>query len=373
MGSHYWDTFLDINFRANGQRFYTLTGWSYPDWTIGPEFTIDLGQLPHRDRLGISLTATPYLAQHFCVAWNGVPIGTHDAIGPFVASFPIPAGSVSGNRTAVLSIRLTEPKRPSEHSGTDDHRDLGLMIERIEVFGTNAPVRDAWPILHPDVVHAPPDNEALLSYFESLGDNCELGFVQKRLGVTASSLLRFCATPVDQLRLGLANNFMGIDDPNGVTVVENGPDHAREYQIVIPRYGLHYHTLTFTHEAARKAVHDRELSKLFYKHAKFLEGLSQGDRIYVLKQNAPLSPATVWTIWFLLQKWGANTLLWVRQASTDEKPGVVRVIAPGLLEATVQGFADYTDATLGNDQAWIALCKKAIRVVSEARKAESIP
>ena len=36
------------------------------------------------------------------------------------------------------------------------------------------------------------------------------------------------------------------------------------------------------------------------------------------------------------------------------------MLAPGLLEGTVAGFAEYTDATRGNDAAWVALCRKTL-------------
>ena len=40
-------------------------------------------------------------------------------------------------------------------------------------------------------IHVPKDDLELLRYFESLGENCEFGFVQRCVGLESPSLFRF--------------------------------------------------------------------------------------------------------------------------------------------------------------------------------------
>ena len=52
--------------------------------------------------------------------------------------------------------------------------------------------------------------------FESLGDNCELGLVQRRAGVEPLGLLRFAGAPLRRLITALDARFEGIDDPEAI-------------------------------------------------------------------------------------------------------------------------------------------------------------
>jgi hypothetical protein len=63
----------------------------------------------------------------------------------------------------------------------------------------------------------------LLLQFESLGDNCELGLVQRRAGVEPLGLFRFAGAPLRHLIRALETRFAGMADPAHVRVQpENG-------------------------------------------------------------------------------------------------------------------------------------------------------
>lgn len=77
----------------------------------------------------------------------------------------------------------------------------------------------------------------LVLQFESLGDNCELGLVQRRMGAEPLGLLRFAGAPLRNLLRAMRNRFALIDDPAHVRLqVENG-----EYMVRLTKYDLIYH------------------------------------------------------------------------------------------------------------------------------------
>src|ERR1700758_3814147 len=78
----------------------------------------------------------------------------------------------------------------------------------------------------------------LVLQFESLGDNCELGLVQRRVGVEPLGLFRFASAPLRHLIRAMDARFAGIADPDHVRVeTQNG-----EYMIRLSKYDFIYHT-----------------------------------------------------------------------------------------------------------------------------------
>src|SRR5271157_3057267 len=69
---------------------------------------------------------------------------------------------------------------------------------------------------------APRESAGILEHFDSLGDNCEFAFAQKRFGVDKSSLLRWAVTPFSALLSGLENRFEGLYQFERLTCTSDG-------------------------------------------------------------------------------------------------------------------------------------------------------
>jgi hypothetical protein len=88
----------------------------------------------------------------------------------------------------------------------------------------------------------------LLMGFESLGDNCEFGLVQRIGGVEPLGLLRFAGIhlPVEvrlqRLIDGLIKGFEGVGSADSISVSLEGAPGRREYIVSESRYKLRYHT-----------------------------------------------------------------------------------------------------------------------------------
>src|ERR1700761_4732429 len=91
---------------------------------------------------------------------------------------------------------------------------------------------DGTPSVEPDL-----DDRDLVVQFESLGDNCELGLVQRRAGAEPLGLLRFSGTPLRNLLGAMTARFAHIGDPAYVRLhPENG-----EYMVKLTKYDFTYH------------------------------------------------------------------------------------------------------------------------------------
>ena len=87
--------------------------------------------------------------------------------------------------------------------------------------------------------------------FESIGDNCELGLVQRQAGAEPLGLLRFAGTPLRNLVRALHARFANIADPAHVRLnAENG-----EYMVKLTKYDFTYHAHVKVGEMEPTALH----------------------------------------------------------------------------------------------------------------------
>ena len=357
------DTMLTVDFRPEGNHhLYPGHGWAEPGWTEGKRSGITLGVVASRHEYFLCIDAVPYIDQTFTVYVNGRSVGSHYDVRPLKIAFPVTRETMAQRSELGVAIELHHPRRPCDNGPSADEHWRGLQVKTISVVGSDECLAQRWSLRTAPTTQAP-DDAALLSQFESLGDNCEFGFVQKRAGVVGSSLLRFCATPIFQLLRGLDNGFEGLADGDGITLATDGPPGADDYQVWIGGYGLHYHTLVRPDERDAGSVLAAEQEKIRHKLSKLLADLRGCERIFVVKQNYELQPGEVWALWLALQRYGANTLLWVRADPSCRKP-TVDVMRPGLLRGTIGRFAGYACATESDDLAWHELCREARRLRS---------
>src|ERR1700709_963317 len=91
----------------------------------------------------------------------------------------------------------------------------------------------------------------LVLQFESIGDNCEFGLVQRLAGAEPLGLLRFAGTPLRNLLGGLNARFADIADPNHVRVVaENG-----EFMVKLTKYDFTFHAHVKVGDMAPDVLH----------------------------------------------------------------------------------------------------------------------
>ena len=132
-----------------------------------------------------------------------------------------------------------------------------------------------------------PDDQALVLNFESIGDNCELGILQRRAGVEPLGLLRFAGAPLPNLLRALKARFAGIRDPAGIRVrAENG-----EFMVLLTRYDMIYHADVKVGESEPDVVLRQQTRTVGFLADKLIADLENPSKILVFRQNEPLLAA----------------------------------------------------------------------------------
>ncbi len=201
--------------------------------------------------------------------------------------------------------------------------------------------------------------------FESLGDNCEFGLVQRQAGAEPIGLLRFAspAIPIEQ-RLSfvsdaLAKRFIGLGHGGTVSLDLAGEAGHREYVLRKSVYKLLYHTFKLEGEIDPDDFKIKESRRLEFLRRKLLNDLAQGEKIWVWKSNIDLELSQIETLLGILRAAGPNTLLWVARSDNHHPPGTIETLAADLIKGYVDQFAPYAQATQISFDPWFSLCRRA--------------
>jgi hypothetical protein len=216
-----------------------------------------------------------------------------------------------------------------------------------------------------------PPLDKLMLRFEALGDNCELGLVQRRAGAEPLGLLRFAGffIPLEirlaRLLKALECRFEGLGRPDTVRVEAAGAEGRREYLIKESAFDLMYHSFQAEGSIDPGRLRDMEAKKLEFLRRKFLSDLADAEKILVWKANAPPPEADIDRLVAALRRFGPNILLWVVEADAEHPAGTVEAKGTGLLKGYVDRFAPYASATDISYESWFAMCAEADRRARE--------
>jgi hypothetical protein len=129
-------------------------------------------------------------------------------------------------------------------------------------------------------------DNARFCIFESLGNDCELGNVQRNLGQEPLGLLRFSSIPLPTLIKLLKNNFRDFALPENcdLTIVDMG-DQA-QYDLVDHFYKYQVHTFIVVDKiTSHGAVLEKFCARVQFLKRKLLEDLAEGKKIFVYKAH----------------------------------------------------------------------------------------
>jgi hypothetical protein len=128
------------------------------------------------------------------------------------------------------------------------------------------------------------DRELVLQ-FESIGDNCEMGFVQRKVGAEPLGMFRFAGVPLDHLLRAMRARFEGMADSANVRVQpENG-----EYMIKLTKYDFIYHADVKIDQADPEVLRQQQTRTVRFLVDKLIADLENPSKILVFRQNEPLS------------------------------------------------------------------------------------
>ena len=199
----------------------------------------------------------------------------------------------------------------------------------------------------------------LAAGFESIGENCEFGLVQRRCDTEPLGLLRFSGSFSHNIVRGIEREFEGIGEPEDITPKLEGNGGRREFMIHERKYGLVYHT--FVHEGDRTIdlMRQQEATRLKFLRRKFIEELDAGEKIFVFKRATPVPESEILPLFMALNRRRANTLLWVVPEEPGKPSGTVEVLMNGLLKGHIDRFAPGDNAHDFSFSEWVKLCVHA--------------
>lgn len=206
---------------------------------------------------------------------------------------------------------------------------------------------------------------------ESLGDNCELGFVMRRIGHDSGSLFRWASMKPHSLLAMLRADLTGFYRFEDLSPL-------RAAMVCDDAYGIGWHSDMRCHAVGgrmafvddrptRLAIHLREQRKLRYLVAKFRARASLGGVLFVIKSNPGIEPGLIDTLFAQLQRLAGGavfTLLEVQAAPEPDRIGQVERRRDGLLRGYVSGFASYETADKMDFAAWSAVLDNALSMES---------
>jgi hypothetical protein len=188
--------------------------------------------------------------------------------------------------------------------------------------------------------------------FESLGDDCEFGNVQRHFGSNKLGLFRFTATDIDGL---IAAFDHGLDRLISDDTVEIVREHG-EYRTRVAPYGMLFHTHVATAAATLGDIKAHEVRRLRLLARKFVEDLEEGRKIFVYKAEQ-ISVAKMLELASRLRRFGPNHLLCVTATRDARKLGRLDVLS----ETLALGYVDRFDWDMSKCSValWENICLQA--------------
>lgn len=204
------------------------------------------------------------------------------------------------------------------------------------------------------------------SRFESLGDNCEFGFFLRQSGNDISSFFRWTAIlDFNKLNLLIKNELKHpFDFPDLKPLYE--------HMVINERHKIGFHSKMQSHVINDRRVfkkngltvrwlHFQESMKMKHLRAKFIHGLTEESRIYVVK--GANSSEVLSDLSETISSFGDGKLLHIIQANDDSEIAGVKKINNNTYVGFIDCFADYNLADKISFDCWTKLIKNAEREI----------
>ena len=357
----------DTGFRCLGQ------GWSFVEdghvWALGRRSTLVMPTLlwcPTGYILSIEAEPFSVLGQKQIIrlSFNGGSLGEHEVIRHVPIVVPVPADLIGRRGRKELVIEASYAVSPASLGLGNDERQLSFSLGGLLMTANlHAP-----GLIEPSTSGL--DDQTMMMDFDSLGDDCEFGFVQRAYKANPISLLRFGGMVLHRLHEALECEFEGIDDPENLSIRVHEPG---EYMISNDRYRYFYHTFVQSWQMSREDLIKQEIMRLRFGRRKLIEDLEDGDKIFIVKTSSSpgLRRDDVAAVAELIARYGKAVLLWVRPADDDVEVGAVQWIGPNLVEARIDQLCLPGHAGWFSPR-WLPLCHKAYRTVHQHRQLASL-
>jgi len=363
-------------------------GWSFPEqgfaWTVGTRSRVRLPAPGAGNDLVLELKVHGFCvpaalpSQALTVTVDGMMLGSAAVSETVAVAFAVP-GSVTTRGFIDVTLEHPDAISPAALGLSDDLRTLAIAVFEMRLWRTR-PLPRRLPTVAPIMTVASERDAALVAAcgllpadlamrFESIGQNCEFGLVQRAVQAEPLSLLRFAGIELSSLLRGLETEFAGIDDPADFKLTRGVMDGRPEYMVFAERHWVRFHTGIFIADMPDiAAVIERVRVYLGFLRRQFVETMASGERIFVFQHPAVMDAAHALPLLGRLCKHGANSLLYVTESATIA-PGTVRQEAGGLYHGFTDVLPPPDEPDRINVDAWLSLCANTLRLSEEETEA----
>lgn len=197
----------------------------------------------------------------------------------------------------------------------------------------------------------------LLLRFESIGEDCEFGLVQRRYGAEPIGLFRWNSTRLEPLTAALQAKLSGLGTPE---FTHMGIWDDVEYYLSDRRWGFGFHTFSSRNEVDYDTLYPKMCKRMVYLRDKFLEDMASATKVFIFKSDS----ATLENLVSLRAALGENAparLLCVKQVTRapsgfDIEPGQVFRVGEGLSVGYITRVGyDFPRWKIHFDD-WVAIC-----------------
>ena len=204
--------------------------------------------------------------------------------------------------------------------------------------------------------------------FESIGENCELGFVQRYCGAEPLSLMRFSYGDAARMTRAVREGFAALQIPGDLRATLDGTND--EYGIYDNTYGMHYHTFRYARDVGAEDLVRAETKRLSFLTRKYLGDMSDGEKFFVHWRKERLSEQEITPLHEAMRAYGPAKLLWLVEPSDGEASGTVTETRPGLMKGVIAELAKVGSYGAPSMEAWLTVMMAVIEHQDVAERAK---
>ena len=222
------------------------------------------------------------------------------------------------------------------------------------------------PIASPDAAN---DTRNLMMGFESVGENCELGFVQRHFEAEPLGLFRWAGISYDRLLEALDGELDGIGADDNTTLNMN--PNNREYYTEDIRYGMTLHSFILEGDAEAATVKAKLCRRIAYLRDKLRDDLRDGGKIFVFNAAEALSKEDLRRLHVALSRYRPVPLLHIAPHA-DLSVGSVATEAPLLWRGSL-GRTGFNGRVWNIEfEAWLTICQRVAQLHAVPREAARV-
>ncbi len=200
--------------------------------------------------------------------------------------------------------------------------------------------------------------KAVVLSFESLGDNCEFGLVQRHFGAEPIGMYRWGGVSVGSLIAAVEARFDGMGLAENTELTGHPGD---EYVLRDRRDWLSSHTFVPFNEKKFERIRDQQLAALQFLSDRLRQDIEEPWKIFVFKpRSGQISDDEMQALHSALHKIGDVSLLCVSVPADAETIGTTQRLSRGLYRGNISRVSPTARAGEVDYPGWLRLCEQTL-------------